>query len=89
MSASNLALRGLLRPCIRPQLRDYLILWAGRRHFGWAAGFFTAEMFLVSSLGAKPIGRVRIDGLFSLNVRGTGRFRIAVPASSGTGADVP
>ena len=45
-----------------------LIFSAGSRAFGQASGFFGALMYLLSSIAAKQIALVRIDGLFSLTV---------------------
>lgn len=45
-----------------------LIFNVGARAFGRASGFLGALMYLLSSIGAKQMVLVRIDGLFSLTV---------------------
>jgi 4-amino-4-deoxy-L-arabinose transferase-like glycosyltransferase len=45
-----------------------IILMAGRRYFGWAAGFLGALAYLLSTVGIKQTALARIDGLFALTV---------------------
>lgn len=40
-----------------------LLFFAGRRYFGWTAGFLAAVAYLCSPMGAKQIALVRIEGV--------------------------
>jgi len=42
-----------------------LLFFAGRRFFGWPAGFLAAVAYLCSPMGAKQIALVRIEGVLS------------------------
>jgi len=45
-----------------------VLLAAGRKRFGWRAGFLAALAYLLSPLGDKAVATARYDGLFALPV---------------------
>lgn len=45
-----------------------VVLAAGKRHFGWQAGFLAALMYLLSSAGHRQMMTARYDGLLALPV---------------------
>src|SRR5438093_6985453 len=45
-----------------------VLLGAGRKRFGWRAGFLAALAYLLSPMGDKAVATARYDGLFALPV---------------------
>ncbi len=47
---------------------SWIIFFAGRRFFGWSAGFLAALAYLLSDVAAKQMAMGRWDGIFALPV---------------------